>query len=112
MIADGFDLHFCEESLSKMTYGEIVAKSKWFSEWSKQLVSKIEANQSPMAEKFLLKDIIGMRICDIKEWIEGDGYTWRITRENNNHFIITCDLQLKRINFEIDNELITKAYIG
>jgi hypothetical protein len=111
MIVDGFDLHFDADSLSKMTCMEILARVKWFSEWSKRVVNSMDLNQSSQTDK-LLNDIIGMVKYDAVKLIEDAGYTWRITRCDKNDYIITCDLHLKRFNLEIDNDLITKTYLG
>lgn len=37
---------------------------------------------------------------------------FRIVREDKNFSIITMNLDTSRVNFEFDNNIVTKAYLG
>ena len=63
------------------------------------------------SEEFL-KSLIGMNKDDGFELCKENDYKFRITREDSNNHIITCDLRFDRINVEIDNGIITKCNLG
>jgi len=37
---------------------------------------------------------------------------YRFVRDGDDHYMVTCDCQFDRYNFELDNGIITKQYIG
>jgi hypothetical protein len=41
----------------------------------------------------LLVDISGLLIFKAKQMIEAAGYTWRITREDKNNFVVTRSMK-------------------
>lgn len=41
-----------------------------------------------------------------------DGYDYRIVREDNTNYMITCDFNLHRINLEIEDDIVVIAGIG
>jgi hypothetical protein len=41
-----------------------------------------------------------------------NGYDVRITQRDGNGYMITCDFRLNRVNFHIENGLVTKATTG
>ena len=59
-----------------------------------------------------LKDFIGLTAEDGYKLCKNYNYDYRVVRKNDINFVITCDFHENRVNFEIDNELITKAYFG
>lgn len=40
------------------------------------------------------------------------GYLPRITKEDENHFVVTHDFRFDRINLEIEKGIVTKANLG
>jgi hypothetical protein len=46
------------------------------------------------------------------EMAEFNGFSTRVTREDDVEFYVTMDLKFNRINFQIDNGKISKASIG
>lgn len=40
------------------------------------------------------------------------GFRVRTVRQDENYFVVTHDLRFDRLNLEVDNGIITKAYIG
>lgn len=43
---------------------------------------------------------------------EAAGAPWRITREDDEHFVVTQDYVPERLNFEIDDGTVTEATYG
>ena len=43
---------------------------------------------------------------------EAAGVTWRITREDDEQFLVTQDYDPERLNFEIDDGTVTKSTYG
>ena len=60
----------------------------------------------------LLESIIGKSLEEGIELIKSNGFSTRVTREDDERFFATMDLRFDRINIEIDNEKITSARIG
>jgi hypothetical protein len=60
----------------------------------------------------LLETLIGMSETDAYKLCKENGYASRTTIEDGKPYIITCDLRFDRVNFEIENGLVTKANIG
>ena len=40
------------------------------------------------------------------------GLTTRVLRRDSNPYIVTADLRTNRVNIEVDNGVVTKAYRG
>lgn len=60
-----------------------------------------------MNEDELLNFLIGKTKEEGIELCKNNGYKVRIVRVDSNRYIITMDLSLERINFELDNGIIT-----
>lgn len=60
----------------------------------------------------LLESIIGKSLKDGIELVKSNGFSVRVTREDDERFFVTQDLRFDRINLEIDNGKITSARIG
>jgi len=60
----------------------------------------------------LLNLLIGMTSEDGRIKCLISGYDVRITRINSNSLVVTSDFNSERINFELDNGIITKCYTG
>ena len=60
----------------------------------------------------LLESIIGKSLKEGIELVKSNGFSVRVTREDDERFFVTQDLRFDRINLEIDNEKITSAKIG
>jgi hypothetical protein len=60
----------------------------------------------------LLEGIIGKSLKEGIELVKSNGFSVRVTREDDERFFVTQDLRFDRINLEIDNEKITSARIG
>lgn len=58
-------------------------------------------------EDLLLKDYkSAVEIC------EKNGFTTRVVCNNGVNYVITCDFNLKRVNFVLENGIIVKCDIG
>lgn len=61
----------------------------------------------------LLQDkIIGLSVEEATKLCETEHKVLRITREDDNYHIGTCDFELNRINVEVMKGLVAKAAIG
>jgi hypothetical protein len=60
----------------------------------------------------LLESIIGKSLEEGIELTKSNGFSVRVTREDNENFFVTMDLRFNRINFQIDNGKISNASIG
>ena len=60
----------------------------------------------------LLESLIGLTKEEGTKVCLDNDYKVRITREDSNNSVITMDLRFDRINFELDNGIITKCDIG
>lgn len=63
-------------------------------------------------KNFDLNSIIDKNKSDAKKIVEDNGYVFRITSENSNDYIITCDFRTDRVNVKIENDLIISAELG
>jgi len=61
---------------------------------------------------FDLNWLIGKNKSDAKKMVEDNDYAFRITSENGNDFMITCDFRMDRINVEIKEDIIINADFG
>ena len=59
-----------------------------------------------------LKYLIGLSTDDASKLCLHNLYKVRVTRKDSTNYICTQDLCLDRINLEIDNDVVTKCYIG
>lgn len=63
-------------------------------------------------DDLLLQSLIGKPLNEAKKLASFNGYSIRITREDNNNFPLTADMRFDRINIEIDNGMVTKCNFG
>lgn len=69
-----------------------------------KVVGKIEVNPT--------FDFVGVKKERVLECLKDNNIDYRIVREGENSFPITADLKDNRINLEIDDNIVTKAYYG
>lgn len=62
--------------------------------------------------KILIDGVKGQTLEKAQEIARSNGYSVRVTRRDGENFMGTYDLNFYRINFEVDNNIITKASIG
>lgn len=60
----------------------------------------------------LLESLIGKTLNEAKELASFNGFSIRISREDNNNFTLTMNMRFDRIDIELDNGLVTKSKIG
>jgi hypothetical protein len=60
----------------------------------------------------LLESLIGKTLNEAKELASFNGFSIRISREDNNNFPLTMNMRFDRIDIELDNGLVTKSKIG
>lgn len=65
-----------------------------------------------MDEQEVLNKIVGANSHMAFEYLKQQGYIIRLSREDDKNYAVTDDVKANRVNLEIDNNLITKAYIG
>ncbi len=63
-------------------------------------------------ETELTASLIGKTTAKAVSLVKKASFLCRIIRRDKNHFIVTMDLRGDRVNLEIDNNKVTKAYIG
>lgn len=63
-------------------------------------------------KKLELEYLIGKNKHDVQKIVEYHGYSFRITSENGNDYMITCDFNPERVNVKIQNDLIIDADLG
>lgn len=63
-------------------------------------------------KKFELEYLIGKNKDDAQKIVENYGYSFRITSENGNDYMITCDFRTDRVNVKIEDDLIISAELG
>ena len=64
-----------------------------------------------MENEEFLKSLIGKTKEEGRELCKNNDYSVRIVRVDSNRYIITMDLRFDRVNFELDNDIITKCDI-
>ena len=60
----------------------------------------------------LSQQVIGLKEEDAVVIIKGSGCNVRIARRDKEEFVLTADYSARRINLEIDGDVVTKATIG
>lgn len=65
-----------------------------------------------ITQQDFLHSLIGMSKDDAFTCCNDNNYSYRIVREDTNDYIVTCDLNLSRINISIDNGIVTNVNIG
>jgi hypothetical protein len=60
----------------------------------------------------IIKAIIGKPSLEVIQQLRSQSIAYRITSENGRAAILTQDMRNDRINLVIDNDQVTKAYIG
>lgn len=63
-------------------------------------------------EEEFLKSLLGIDLNKASKICLDVGYVFRVAREDENTYFLTMDLKFDRVNFEIDNGIITSANIG
>jgi CYTH domain-containing protein len=58
------------------------------------------------------QNVIGISLEKAKTKIEKAGATWRITEFNGRSLIVTADLNLKRINIDVNDGVVIRARVG
>lgn len=58
------------------------------------------------------KDYIGLTVKEAAERAKSEEFIFRVVKQDGIIFVVTCDLRLNRLNFEIENNKITNCYIG
>jgi hypothetical protein len=59
-----------------------------------------------------LEKLIGMNLDEARKFCTDSGYTSRVTREDDENFMVTMDLRADRVNLEFDNGVVTKKDVG
>ncbi len=54
---------------------------------------------------------IGLTLEKATELAEKENLRWRVVKENGERFFLTQDMDSNRVNFEVENNIITKAEI-
>jgi hypothetical protein len=65
-----------------------------------------------MDEDKFLDSLINLTEEEATNKVKENGYHVRITRRDDKDYMITCDFTFNRVNFHIENGLITKATTG
>jgi hypothetical protein len=65
-----------------------------------------------ISNELLLESMIDKPLDSAIEMAEFNGFSTRVTREDDVEFFVTMDLRFNRINFQNDNGKISKASIG
>lgn len=60
----------------------------------------------------LIEILIGLSKEQAKAMCETNGYTFRVTKEDDKNYAITMDFRLDRINVEIEKNIVKSADIG
>ncbi len=63
-------------------------------------------------EEQFLDSLINLTEEEATNKVKENGYHVRITRRDGREYMITCDFTINRVNFHIENGLITKATTG
>jgi len=66
-----------------------------------------------MSDKDILFEYLkGKTYKEAQEICKEAKFTLRVVKEDGNYKIVTRDYRLDRINLELENNIITKVYIG
>jgi len=63
-------------------------------------------------EEEKLNKIIGAQAHMAYEYLKQQQAIFRVSREDDKTYALSMDFKPNRVNLEIDNNLITKAYLG
>ena len=58
-----------------------------------------------------MKKYIGLTPEKATELAEKENLRWRVTKENDERFLLTQDIASNRVNFEVEDNIVTKAEI-
>jgi hypothetical protein len=58
-----------------------------------------------------MKKYIGLTLEKATELAEKENLRWRVTKENGERFLLTQDIASNRVNFEVEDNIVTKAEI-
>lgn len=58
-----------------------------------------------------MKNYIGLTLEEAIEKATKDNLRWRVVKENGERFFITQELATNRINFDVEDNIITNAEI-
>ncbi len=64
------------------------------------------------SNKLILDSVVGKTLNQAKELAGFSGFSVRVTRVDEERYMVTLDLRLDRINVEIENDIIVNSYIG
>lgn len=71
-----------------------------------------ELGQSLNEAEFFAKKLVGQEKEMVDACLSANEIIYRIVREDDQHFIVTMDLRLDRLNLEIDKGIVTKIEVG
>lgn len=63
-------------------------------------------------KNFDINNLIGKCIEEVRNELKDSDISFRIVRNDDKFYMITCDFRFDRINIEIDDNKITKVDIG
>ena len=58
-----------------------------------------------------MKKYIGLTLEKATELAEKENLRWRVVKENGERFLLTQDMASNRVNFEVEDNIVTKAEI-
>lgn len=58
-----------------------------------------------------MKKYIGLTLEKATELAEKENLRWRVVKENGERFFLTQDMSSNRVNFEVEDNIVTKAEI-
>ena len=73
---------------------------------------QLQGREDSQQNKFNPQDLVGLREEDAMSKIKSVGFTARVLRRDNQRFVGTTDYRTDRVILEIDNGIVTKAYIS
>lgn len=60
----------------------------------------------------LIKKYLGKSIEEVEKMLASEGICGRVMRMDKKSFVGTCDHKFNRVNLEIDNGIVTNAWVG
>jgi hypothetical protein len=78
-------------------------------------VKKVEEVELDVVEEtrdLISKAVIGLSLEDAKLEVEKVDWCFRIVRLDSQRFIVTADMRTNRVNLEVDDGIVSSAYIG
>jgi hypothetical protein len=68
-----------------------------------------------LTEEFLTdlnNTLVGMTSSQARNWADENGFICRVTSEDGEGFIVTCDYHLHRINLDLEQDKVVRADLG